>query len=94
MGWMKEHPPLIDTQQRAMMQGQQQQIMMQQQLLDMQQQQLIATQQLQAQLGSGGAAPQIMQVSPAADPGKKTCVSCGQQVKAKYKICPFCDQPT
>ena len=94
MGWMKEHPPLIDTQQRAIMQGQQQQIMMQHQLLEMQQQQLIATQQLQAQLGVGGAPPQIPQASPGAVPDKKTCVSCGQQVKVKYKICPFCDQPT
>ncbi len=94
IGWMKEHPPLIDTQQRAIMQGQQQQLMMQQQLLDIQQQQLIATQQLQAQLVGGGAPPQIPQASPIVGPGKKNCVSCGQQVKTKYKICPFCDQPT
>jgi len=94
MGWMKVHPPLIDTQQRALMQGQQKQIMMQQQLLEVQQQQLIATQQLQTQLAGGAAPPQIPQASPAAKPGKKTCNSCGKQVKTKYKICPFCDQPT
>ena len=85
-GWMKKHPPLIDTEQRAMMQ-------MQQQQLEMQRQQLIATQQLQAQLTGGTPPPQIPHTPP---PGgtMKICLSCGQQVGIKFIKCPFCGDNT
>ncbi len=84
--WMKKNKPLIDTEQRAMMQ-------MQQQQLEMQRQQLIATQQLQAQLTGGTPPPQIPHTPP---PGgtMKICLSCGQQVGIKFIKCPFCGDNT
>lgn len=84
--WMKENKPLIDTEQRAMMQ-------MQQQQLELQRQQLIATHQLQAQLTGGAPPPQIPHAPPQGGT-MKICLSCGQQVGIKYVKCPFCAENT
>ena len=92
LGWMRDHPPLIDTEQRVIMQGQQQQLMMQQELLELQRQQLIATKQLQNQITGGAPPPQIPHTPRRR--AMKVCLSCGQQVNVRYKVCPFCTKPT
>lgn len=96
--WMGKNKPLIDTEQKKIMETQTKQLELQGAQIEFQKKQLLATRQLQAQLLEGGAlSPQIGH-EPGADDGRRRrngmkCPRCGEYVERDWKTCPKCSRP-
>ena len=93
--WMGKNKPLIDDEQRVIMETQKQQIRLQEAQLEFQKRQLLATQQLQTHLLEGPPSVQI-EHEPTSIEGtgrKKKCPHCGKDVERGWKTCPHCSRP-